>query len=134
MSNAIQLTQANPQQPAPSQETAARRATVTPPVDIYEDALGVTVWADLPGVALENLEVKVHDGTQSIEGEASVPVPPNLRVQYLELQQPRFSRAFAVSPDFDTSRISANLHDGVLKVFVPRREEARPRRIEVSAG
>jgi HSP20 family protein len=46
----------------------------------------------------------------------------------------RFARAFSLSADFDESKIDANLNDGVLKLSIPRREEARPRRIEVSVG
>ena len=72
--------------------------------------------------------------TLSIEAQAEVPVSSNLRVQYAELQQPRFARAFAISQDLDTARIMANLQDGVLKLTIPRREEARPRRIEVTGN
>ncbi|MGO4762615.1 Hsp20/alpha crystallin family protein [Cupriavidus sp. 2KB_3] len=122
-------------QPAPTQyqstENRPGRPTVTPPVDIVEDARGITLFADLPGVTRENLDVKVHDGHLFIEGEAMVDVPPGLRVQHLELQQPRFARTFAVSPDFDTARIEANLQNGVLRLMIPRREEAKPRRITV---
>jgi len=39
-----------------------------------------------------------------------------------------------LSTDFDTSKIEANLNDGVLKLSIPRREEAKPRRVEVSVG
>ena len=45
-----------------------------------------------------------------------------------------FARTFTLSPDFDTEKIEANLQDGVLKLTIPRREEARPRRIEVKSG
>ncbi|MBC8741807.1 Hsp20 family protein, partial [Paraburkholderia sp. UCT31] len=45
--------------------------------------------------------------------------------------QPHFARAFALGADFDATKIDANLKDGVLKLTIPRRDEARPRRIEV---
>ncbi|KXU96312.1 heat-shock protein [Caballeronia megalochromosomata] len=108
-----------------------RRATMTPAVDIFEDAHGVTLWADLPGVWKEKLEIKTHDGRLIIEAESVVSVPPNLRLSHAELRAPFFSRSFTVSDDFDTSRIDAVLKDGVLKLSIPRREEAKPRRIEV---
>ncbi len=57
---------------------AVRRAAVTPPVDIVENAHAITLWADLPGVSRERLEIKVHDGALTIEGEATVPVPQDL--------------------------------------------------------
>ncbi|MBP0624410.1 Hsp20 family protein [Cupriavidus sp. LEh25] len=67
-------------------------------------------------------------------GEAVVPTPPGLRVQHAEVRQPRYARSFTLSPDLDASRIEANLQDSVLKVTIPRREEAKPRRIDVSIG
>ena len=114
--------------------TAARGATLTPAVDVFENSHGITVLADLPGVPKEKLDVKVHDGTLSIEAEAVVPIASGLRLQYAEIREPHFFRAFALSADFDASRIDAQLRDGVLKLTIPRRDEARPRRIEVTAG
>ena len=63
-----------------------------------------------------------------------VPTPAGLRLQHAEIREPHFARAFSVSPDFDTSKIDANLQDGVLKLTIPRRDEARPRRIEVQTN
>ncbi|HUD30470.1 Hsp20/alpha crystallin family protein [Cupriavidus taiwanensis] len=108
--------------------------TLIPAVDIFETAAGVTLWADLPGVPRDKLEVNVHDSSLRIEGEAVLPMPAGLRVQHAEVRQPRYARTFTLSPDLDASGIEANLQDGVLKLTIPRREEARPRRIEVSAG
>lgn len=115
-------------------EQPARRMTLTPAVDVFEDSQGITLWADLPGVTKERLEVRVHDGNLYIEAEAIVPTPASLRLQHAEIREPRFARAFSLSPDFDTSKIDANLRDGVLRLTIPRRDEARPRRIEVQTG
>ncbi|OMG69463.1 Hsp20/alpha crystallin family protein [Burkholderia ubonensis] len=113
---------------------SARRATIRPAVDVYEDSQGATLWVDLPGVTKDKLDVRVHDDRLSIEAEAVVRVPPNFQLQHAEVQEPRFARTFVLSADFDSSRIDANLQDGVLKLTIPRREEARPRRIEVQTG
>jgi HSP20 family protein len=51
----------------------ARRITMTPPVDVFGDSQWVTLWGDLPGVTMERLEVKFHDGTLYIEADAVVP-------------------------------------------------------------
>jgi len=113
---------------------AQKGATIVPAVDIYEDAHGITLWADLPGVSRDRLNVHVQDGSLFIEGEASIDTPDGLRLHHAEIREPRFARAFSLNADFDTSNIDANLNDGVLKLSIPRREEARPRRIEVSVG
>jgi HSP20 family molecular chaperone IbpA len=112
-------------------DQSERRITLTPPVDIFEDSQGVTLWADLPGVTKDRLDVKVHDGNLYIEAEAVVRTPAGLRLQHAEIRQPHFARAFSLGADFDASKIDANLKDGVLKLTIPRRDEARPRRIDV---
>jgi HSP20 family protein len=114
-------------------DDVTRRAssTITPPVDIVETSEGITLWADLPGVPRDKLDVKVHDARLYIEAEAVVPAQTELRVHHAEIRAPRFVRAFTVSEDFDTSKIDANLQNGVLKLSIPRREEARPRRVDV---
>jgi HSP20 family protein len=111
-----------------------RRPALIPAVDIVEDSNGITLWADLPGVPRERLDVKVHDARLYIEAEAIVATDPALRVHHTEIRAPRFARSFTVSDDFDTTRIDANLQNGVLKLSIPRREEARPRRIDVRAN
>ncbi|SIT46171.1 Heat shock protein Hsp20 [Paraburkholderia piptadeniae] len=111
-----------------------RRVTLTPPVDIVEDRKAVTLWADLPGVSKDKLDVRVHDGSLTIEGESTVPVSANVRLSHAEVRAPFFARRFTISDDFDTSKIEANLKDGVLKLVIPRREQAQPRRIDVKMG
>jgi HSP20 family protein len=113
---------------------STRRVSITPAVDIIEDSHGITLWADLPGVPRDRLDVKVHDGRLYIEAEAAVPTPGDLRLHHAEIRAPFFARAFTLSEDFDASKVDANLQGGVLKLSIPRREEARPRRIEVRAG
>ena len=115
-------------------QVGARQTRLAPAVDIFEDSHGITLYADLPGVPREKLDVRVQDGSLTIEAEAVVPTPSGLRLQHAEIRHPHFARAFTLSPDFDVSRIDAQLRDGVLKLTIPRRDEAKPRRIEISAG
>ncbi|MFM0204902.1 Hsp20/alpha crystallin family protein [Paraburkholderia fungorum] len=115
-------------------DRAEKRLTLNPAVDVIEDAHGVTLWADLPGVARESLEIRVQDGNLRIDASASVPTREGLRLQHAEVRVPDFARSFTLGPEFDTSKIEANLKNGVLKLLIPRREEARPRRIEVAVG
>ncbi|ELW9445778.1 Hsp20/alpha crystallin family protein [Burkholderia cenocepacia] len=124
--------QTNPVHPAAAE--AARRPAITPSVDIVEDQRGVTLRADLPGVPRENLDVKVHDNTLTIEAATQFDTAADLRVRHAEIRSTRYARSFVLSADLDTSRIDANLRDGVLTLTIPRREETRPRRIDVTAG
>ncbi|MFT4510353.1 Hsp20/alpha crystallin family protein [Caballeronia sp. 15711] len=135
MNTQTQLAHRNNGEVARREQTQRHKGpAVIPPVDIQEDAHGITLWADLPAVSRDRLNMHVQDGTLFIEGEASLETPEGLRLHHAEIREPRFARAFALSTDFDTSKIEANLNDGVLKLSIPRREEAKPRRIEVSVG
>lgn len=112
-------------------DQSQRQITLTPSVDIFENSQGITLWADLPGVTREQLDLKVHDGNLYIEAEAALSTPAGLRLQHAEVRHPHFARAFSLGAEFDTSKIDANLRDGVLKLTIPRRDEARPRRIAI---
>jgi HSP20 family protein len=78
----------------------------------------------------------VQDGNLIIEGDVAVSTPAELRLQHAEMREPRFARAFALGADFNRhpSKIDANLADEVLKLSIPKRDEARPRRIEVNVN
>jgi HSP20 family molecular chaperone IbpA len=113
---------------------AESRAFLLPPVDIVEDEMGFTLTADLPGVSKDRLGVKVNGNNLLIEGEASTPVPQDMELLYVEIRAPYYRRSFTLSRELDASKIEANLKDGVLKLRIPKAEEAKPRRIEVKVG
>jgi HSP20 family protein len=102
-----------------------------PRVDVLEDATGITLLADLPGVPKEQLELKVDGDTLLIEAEVAQPTPEHLEAVYAEVRIPRYRRAFTLSRELDSSRIEANLKDGVLNLRIPKQEHAQPRRIAV---
>jgi HSP20 family protein len=118
----------------PQASEERRRVALNPAVDIFEDAHAITLLADLPGVPKNRLDLQVHDGSLTIEAESVVPVQPDLTLIHAEIRAPYFARRFTVSEDFDTSKIDATLKDGVLKLTIPRRDEAKPRRVEVRVG
>jgi len=108
-----------------------RAAANVPAVDVFEDAAGVTVIADLPGVSRDRLNIRMEAEVLSIEAEASVAVPAEVRLVHGELREPSFRRSFRLGPEFDKDGIAANLKQGVLTLRVPRIREAQPRRIPV---
>jgi HSP20 family protein len=108
--------------------------TLVPPVDIVEDETGITVWADLPGVPRDRLGIKVTGDNLVIEGASAVPVSADMELLYGEVQSPNYRRSFTLSRELDPGKIEAKLSNGVLRLRIPKAEEARPRRIEVSVG
>lgn len=116
-------------------DTTRREPPVTvPPVDVFEDESGITLLADLPGVARDQLGVRVDGDTLTIEATASVEGPKDMELAWSEARYPSYRRSFTLSRELDTSRVEATLKDGVLRLSIPKLEEARPRRIEVRAG
>jgi len=108
--------------------------SMLPRVDVLEDAGGITLLADMPGVPKEQLDLKVDGETLLIEGTVSAPAPQQMEAVYVEVRVPRFRRAFTLSRELDPARIEASLKDGVLKLHIPKQEHARPRRIEVTVS
>ncbi|MGO4398032.1 Hsp20/alpha crystallin family protein [Achromobacter sp. PAB15] len=109
----------------------SNRAATLPAVDIYENATGITLLADLPGVSKDRLSIKVQANELLIEGEAAVQVPAEVRLVHNELREPLFRRSFTLGHDLDKDNISANLKHGVLTLQIPRLREAQPRKISV---
>jgi len=120
-----------PEDRAEDRAQERRVAANAPAVDIFEDAAGVTVIADLPGVSRDRLNIRMEAEVLSIEAEASVVVPAEVRLVHGELREPSFRRSFRLGPEFDKDAIAANLKQGVLTLRVPRIREAQPRRIPV---
>jgi len=107
---------------------------VLPAVDVFEDASGITLLADMPGVSKDRLELRVEGETLSIEGEMQPATPEGLEALYAELRVPRFRRSFTLSRELDSAKIDANLKDGVLTLRIPKQTYAQPRRIEVRSN
>jgi HSP20 family protein len=108
-------------------------SVLRPPVDIFEDAEGITVLADMPGVSRDRLNIEVDKDMLLVEGEAKLSMPEGMEALYADVRSTRYRRSFALSSELQTDTIKASLKDGVLSVRIPKRAELRPRKIEVRA-
>ncbi len=115
----------------PEQE---QQRAVLPAIDVFEDAAGITLLADMPGVPKEQLDLKVDGDALLIEGGVRPLTPEGLEAIYAEVRVPRYRRSLSLSRELDTTRIEANLKDGVLTLRIPKQAHAQPRRIAVTAG
>jgi HSP20 family molecular chaperone IbpA len=102
-----------------------------PPVDIFEDAEGITLIADMPGVSKDRLNLQVDRDSLIVEGEAQIDMPEEMEALYADVHSTRYRRSFALSSELETGGIDAGLKDGVLRVRIPKRPEVRPRKIDV---
>src|SRR5262245_22888676 len=101
------------------QHQSARNAvSLMPPVDVHEDAGGITLFADLPGVPKDNLNLHVESDMLTIEGDVAIATPDGLEASYAEVGLPRYRRVFTLSKELDAGKVTAELANGVLKLRI----------------
>lgn len=109
--------------------------TWAPSVDIYETEHELVVKADLPEVDPKDLDIRVENNILTIRGERkfekNVSEENYLRV---ERSYGSFARSFTLANTVDSEAIKADYQNGVLKLSIPKREEAKPKQIKVSVG
>lgn len=115
-------------------ESAEELQTLLPRVDVFENKDGILLVADMPGVPKDKLELRVENDTLLIEGEIAPDTPESMEAVYAEVRLSRYRRAFSLSSELDTSRIDAQLRDGVLNLRIPKHAHAQPRKIEVKVA
>ena len=122
------------QKSAVARDSNESQAALLPPVDVFEDSAGITLYADMPGVTKETLNVEVDAQTLTIEGRINLRNPGGMDPVHAEVSVPRFHRVFTLSNELDTEKLQAELRQGVLTLRIPKAEHAKPRRISVQSG
>jgi len=115
---------------SPAEQTTAG-LVFTPSVDIFENERELTLLADLPGVTSENLTIDLRENTLTLTGEVEPFERANEEDVLIEYEIGKYYRQFSLSNVIDQSKIDAKLTDGVLRLSLPKVEEAKPRKIEV---
>jgi HSP20 family protein len=130
--HASQVAQETPRTAAQQYGRAGEMA-IQPLADIYEDDEGITVEADMPGVAKERLNVHVDGDSLLLEGSVQFDLPEQAEALHADIRTTLYRRSFTLSRELETDKIQANLKDGVLTVRIPKRAALRPRKIEVQS-
>ena len=107
---------------------------LSPAVDIAEDATGITLTADLPGVEKRDLAVNVEGRTLTISAPLALGEANSLVSVYSEVRANHYRRVFELSRELDSAAIDATMKDGVLTMRIPKLERAKPRRIDVTVA
>jgi HSP20 family protein len=108
------------------------REYVAPPVNIFEDKDGYILEADLPGVNKEGLEVTIDGNTLTIVGCRQDQEVPEAELLFRESPRADFRRSFDLDPAIDAKKVTAKIEQGILTLQLPKAEEVKPRKIEVS--
>ena len=102
-----------------------------PAVDVRESEEEIVVYADLPGVEKDDIQLEVKDHMLVLAGKRKQ--LSNAEDGWLRREAPygQFFRAFSLSADVKANQVTANFKSGVLEIHLPKAEEARPHRVKI---
>lgn len=107
--------------------------TYRPNVDIFDGAEELLLVADLPGADPEHIDVSLESGILTLQAEVTPRHPAQARCLAHEYGVGGFHRRFEIDESIDTEAVKADFRDGTLTIHLPKAQQARRRRIPVSA-
>ncbi len=105
-----------------------------PNTDIYEKDDAILVRCDMPGVAQDQLDIRLDNNELEIIGKQTGAVPEGMDLLMAEYETGTYRRKFSIPQLIDRDKIRARLHSGVLELELPKAEQAKPRKIEITTG
>ena len=121
--------------PRGSDEDWALGGQWAPSVDIFEHEGNLVLRAELPGIEPKDVDVHVENNVLTLRGERKFEDEKNGRNYHrVERSYGQFVRSFTLPNDVDRDNVKATFTNGLLEVAIPKREEAKPRQIQISAG
>lgn len=107
----------------------------TPAVDVFEDTEGVTFKFDLPEVDSKDVDVRLEDGVLTVRGQRKLE-REDKREGYHRIERSYgvFARSFTLPATLEADKATAEQKNGVLRIFVPKRAEAKPKSISVKVN
>jgi HSP20 family protein len=110
-------------------------STFVPAVDIYEDEHNIVLTAEVPGVEEKDLDISLENGVLTISGERKMEnEEKENNFHRIERSYGRFTRSFTLPPTVDENNVKAEFNNGLLKITLAKREEAKPKQIKIEAG
>jgi HSP20 family protein len=107
-----------------------------PSVDVYENEQHeLVIKAELPEVKREDIDLRIENDMLTLKGEKKMDHEvKDDQYHRIERVYGTFSRSFSLPPTVDVSKVSADYKNGVLEIRLPRREEAKPKQIQVQVN
>jgi HSP20 family protein len=110
-------------------------ASWAPPVDIAEEKDRIVITAELPGFREDQIEIQSENGMLTLRGERKFEKESDARSYHrVERSYGQFVRSFALPNNVDREKIKADFSNGLLRIELPKREDAKPRTIRITAG
>ena len=107
---------------------------ISPAADIAENENEYNIKLDMPGVKRENISITLSEGKLEIEGKFSEELNSAEVLKYREFSGGDYYRGFTLGADIEPNGVTAKYENGVLFVSMKKREEVKPRKIELIAG
>ncbi len=104
-----------------------------PRADIYETEENIVVLLDMPGIEKEEIDVSLEKNTLTVNGYVKVETPEGYSLALNEYRLGDYERSFRISNQIDREGIEAEYKEGVLRLTLPKAEEAKERKIPVKA-
>jgi len=116
-------------------EEALTTTNFAPPVDIYEDEHNITLKIDVPGIDEKDIDVRIEGNTLTVHGERKIEKEEKEEnFRRVERQYGAFTRSFTLPSSVDPGQVNANYANGVLKIALAKKAEAKPKQIQVNVG
>ena len=116
-------------------ENEMNLAAWAPPVDIAEEKDRIVITAELPGFQENQIEIQSENGMLTLRGERKFEKEHDGKSYHrVERSYGQFVRTFSLPNNVDREKIKADFSNGLLRVELPKREDAKPRTIKISAG
>jgi HSP20 family protein len=104
----------------------------TPALDLYQNSDNVIAVVELPGMRKEDIDISLHDGMLTIAGERQSSWGDGENAERTERFSGKFRRSITLPTRVDAGKVSATYKDGILTVTLPKAEEAKPKKVEVT--
>jgi HSP20 family protein len=106
----------------------------SPALDLYQSNDNVIARVELPGMRKEDIEISLHDGMLTINGERQGETSEGDKAERTERYVGKFRRSISLPTQVDANKVTANYRDGILTVTLPKAEEAKPKQIKVDVA
>ena len=103
----------------------------TPATDIVETPDHIILSVDMPGVDEKNIHITLENNVLTIRGDVIQDSPDNYNLLYSEYDNGDYYRSFTLSNKIDRDKIEAKYKNGVLRLYLPKAEELKPRQIKI---
>ena len=135
MNRLFQDTWSNPGHTGTHEGEALLSGSFVPPVDVYEDDHNINLKMEVPGIDQKDIDIRLENNVLTVRGERKLEKEEKEEnFQRVERRYGAFTRSFTLPNTVDTENVNAEYENGVLKISLSKRAEAKPKQIKINIG